>query len=135
MDRRTFCIFSSTALACVLMPTISYSEVNAALPVQLSQPAILTTISDTNMIAKLGNAYLGRVDSENTSSRLINALMTNTNGGAIPHTTDSLTLQRLVSEKIQYDFETGETVVINGWVLSKTEARQCALFSLSQQGS
>jgi hypothetical protein len=27
---------------------------------------------------------------------------------------------------------TGNTVVIQGWVLSTTEARQCALFSLAR---
>ena len=29
------------------------------------------------------------------------------------------------------DFEAGRTVLVSGWVLSQTEARQCALYSLS----
>ena len=31
---------------------------------------------------------------------------------------------------VQDDFEKGRIVVLNGWILSLTEARQCALFSL-----
>ena len=36
-----------------------------------------------------------------------------------------------IEEFVQADFENGETVVVRGWVLSRTEARQCALFSLT----
>lgn len=32
--------------------------------------------------------------------------------------------------EIRADFAAGRTVVVDGWVLSITEARQCALFSL-----
>ena len=35
-----------------------------------------------------------------------------------------------VTELVQSDFEHSQTVVVRGWVLSATEARQCALYSL-----
>src|SRR5262249_5802143 len=35
-----------------------------------------------------------------------------------------------ISHCVRDDFARGRTVVIQGWVLSLTEARQCALFSL-----
>jgi hypothetical protein len=35
-----------------------------------------------------------------------------------------------VAELVRSDFAEGRTVVVHGWVLSVTEARQCALFSL-----
>jgi hypothetical protein len=35
-----------------------------------------------------------------------------------------------ISALVRRDFETGRTILVNGWVLSVTEARQCALFSL-----
>ncbi|HKE89956.1 MAG TPA: twin-arginine translocation signal domain-containing protein [Gemmatimonadales bacterium] len=35
-----------------------------------------------------------------------------------------------ISRRIRDDFARGRTVVVGGWVLSLTEARQCALFSL-----
>jgi hypothetical protein len=35
-----------------------------------------------------------------------------------------------VSDLVRDDFARGRTIVVRGWVLSVTEARQCALFSL-----
>lgn len=35
-----------------------------------------------------------------------------------------------LEEKIKDDFRKGDMVLVDGWILSKTEARQCALFSL-----
>jgi hypothetical protein len=35
-----------------------------------------------------------------------------------------------VGTLVREDFEQGRTVILNGWILSVTEARQCALFSL-----
>jgi hypothetical protein len=39
--------------------------------------------------------------------------------------------RRSIEEQVRDDFAAGRTVVVSGWVLSETEARQCALFSLS----
>ena len=35
-----------------------------------------------------------------------------------------------IPDLVRDDFERGRTVVVNGWLLSATEARQCALFSI-----
>src|SRR5258705_8823393 len=35
-----------------------------------------------------------------------------------------------IAAMVRRDFETGRTVLVDGWVLPATEARQCALFSL-----
>lgn len=35
-----------------------------------------------------------------------------------------------VSHRVALDFEVGQVVQLNGWVLSVTEARQCALHSI-----
>jgi hypothetical protein len=35
------------------------------------------------------------------------------------------------AERVRRDFAEGRTVELEGWVLSRTEARQCALFSLA----
>jgi hypothetical protein len=43
---------------------------------------------------------------------------------------DWMRLSGPISALVRRDFETGRTVLVNGWVLSVTEARQCALFSL-----
>jgi hypothetical protein len=33
--------------------------------------------------------------------------------------------------KVQQDFRAQKVLIINGWMVSQTEARQCALLSLS----
>ncbi|HEX8849972.1 MAG TPA: hypothetical protein VF761_10615 [Gemmatimonadaceae bacterium] len=37
-----------------------------------------------------------------------------------------------VADLVREDFEKGRTVVVDGWVLSRTEARQCALYSITR---
>jgi hypothetical protein len=37
---------------------------------------------------------------------------------------------RSIDRQVTDDFAAGRTAVVDGWVLSVTEARQCALFSL-----
>ena len=61
--------------------------------------------------------------------------MMNSDGTSIPETSDSLALQEKMQQKVRADFENGETLVIQGWVLSQTEARQCALYSLTQSNN
>jgi hypothetical protein len=43
---------------------------------------------------------------------------------------DPATLRHSIdaSPGVQDDFANGRTVIVNGWVLARTEARQCALF-------
>ncbi len=37
---------------------------------------------------------------------------------------------RMLQDRIRSDFATGETVEVDGWILSRTEARLCALAAL-----
>ena len=38
-----------------------------------------------------------------------------------------------ISEKINQDFIKENILIIDGWVLSKTEAQQCALYSIKNK--
>jgi hypothetical protein len=42
-------------------------------------------------------------------------------------------LATTLDQQIKNDFITGNMVMVDGWILSVTEARQCALFSLTLQ--
>ena len=42
-------------------------------------------------------------------------------------------MRRLVAERVRADFEAEETVRVCGWVLSRTEARLCALTALRDE--
>ena len=43
---------------------------------------------------------------------------------------DRSALEKLLNQHIFDDFKTGKTVTAAGWILSVTEARQCALYSI-----
>jgi hypothetical protein len=40
-------------------------------------------------------------------------------------------LRRLIDMKRRHDFSTGNTVIFDGWLLARTEARLCALATLT----
>ena len=44
---------------------------------------------------------------------------------------DVLATRKLLQEWIRTDFEAGRTVLVNGWLLSQTESRICALMAIS----
>ena len=131
MQRRTFVELTSMAVASTFLPFFGCSSPDSVLQRKLSLPTTLATINDPATIAEVGKAYMVQVPGENNPESLIDQLMISSNGDIIPETADSLSLQKMMSEKVQVDFDNGETVVVRGWVLSRTEARQCALFSLT----
>lgn len=46
---------------------------------------------------------------------------------------DNSRLFQELDRVIREDYATGKVLTINGWVLSQTEARQCALYSFTKQ--
>ena len=59
-------------------------------------------------------------------------LLTNDKGKKI-EPDNSEAISELLEQKIQQEFKDGRIVIEDGWVLSETEARQCALFSMSDK--
>lgn len=135
MLRRTFCEITSIAVASTFVPFMGCSGPDASIDQKLSLPTTMATINESSTITKVGNAYLNQTPSENSAEILINQLLINSKGDSIPKNTDSKSLQKLMSQKVKADFDNGETVVVRGWVLSRTEARQCALYSLTQSNN
>jgi len=72
----------------------------------------------------VGTNYRKQIPVEDNETSLVKLLSTDTNE-------DSSAIEALKKE-IKNDFEKGNTVMIDGWILSVTEARQCALFSIIQ---
>jgi hypothetical protein len=91
----------------------------------------MASINDSATISAVGMAYMKQVPAESNATALVDRLLAGHDGKDIPETTDSLALQKILSQKVLADFEKGEYVVVNGWVLSRTEARQYALYSLN----
>ena len=99
----------------------------------LSQPNELQHICDAKTIQDIGNAYQAQVSNEKSKSTLIKLLAVDVSGKTIDESADSAFIASQLAKKIQGDFEQNKTVVVDGWILSVTEARQCALFSMIEK--
>ncbi|HTR31768.1 MAG TPA: hypothetical protein VMH27_20990 [Puia sp.] len=88
----------------------------------LNNPQFLSTICDVPTIRKIGADYRATNPAEDRESRLSDLLTADLD--ANKDRTEQIT------GKIRADFAAGRTVTLEGWVISLTEARQCALNSI-----
>ena len=88
------------------------------------QPQLLSFLGP-DRVREIGSHYRTATPSENTAEALRTAI-SKSRGFHIP-----LLGNDSFDHRIEDDFERGRTVVVDGWVLSVTEARQAALFSLT----
>lgn len=87
-------------------------------------PRSLTSIMDVNTIREIGDAYRQQFPNEASGRNILKLL----GAESAQEIMDGSVLQIRITK----DFEAGNTKMINGWVLSLTELRQCALFSLQR---
>lgn len=76
--------------------------------------------------ARVGVAYLAGHDGEHDTGHLVAAL----NRGLDDRSPERPRLRAALDRRIRADFAESETVRVQGWVLSRTEARLCALAAL-----
>lgn len=128
MKRRDFIQLSAFAAAAISVPLLHSCNTPAA-EQAMSQPVFLSRLFDENTIIEAGNAYLEKTPVENDNNKLIQLLAGNS---SIAESSDEKAIHQYLDEKIKRDFETGKTVLLKGWVLAVTEARQCALYSFNK---
>jgi hypothetical protein len=91
-------------------------------PHLLNTPKFLATICDVATIRKIGTDYRSKTPAESREGELNNLLTTGLD--------DSKDQTEELTRRIKDDFANNRTVTIDGYVISITEARQCALYSL-----
>lgn len=126
MKRKDFLQLSAFTAVAVSLPLLDSCNVPAADGVT-NKPVFLSRLFDDVTIRRTGQAYLQRAPEENEHDKLVRLLADNS---PIADSSDEDAIQQYLEEKIERDFDEGKMVMVNGWVLSVTEARQCALFSL-----
>jgi hypothetical protein len=129
MKRRIFIKLSAYGAAAVSVPLLNSCNekpINTA----IAQPQFLSHIFDSKTMFETGQAYLKQVPAENSKNKLADLLTNNTN---LKVSSDAKTVYTDLDKKVRQDFAEGKISVIDGWVLSVTEARQCALYSLMQK--
>jgi hypothetical protein len=139
MKRRTFVLLTVAGAVSMTVPFAGCGRGNKALTAALARPDVLSHICDVADIGQIGAAYRAQTPSEARQDRLTELLLPNPGlpmaDGGKKQTTgiDETRLPKLLEEKIRDDYAGGKIVIIKGWVLSITEARQCALYSLGLQ--
>jgi hypothetical protein len=132
MKRREFIGIAAVGAAGVVVPTSVPGRSSVA--ASLAHPRLLAILRDEHRVAELGRHYRALVPNENAEPVLTRILQDDVRGvhGELANDPAAHSLQTRIDRQVQADFEHGRTVMLQGWILSKTEARQCALFSLLQ---
>jgi hypothetical protein len=132
MKRREFIGIAAVGAAGVVVPMPVHGQSSVA--ASLAHPRLLAILRDEDRVADLGRRYRALVPNENAEPVLTRMIQDDLRGvhGELANDPAAQSLQTRVNRQVQADFDQGRTVMLHGWVLSKTEARQCALFSLLQ---
>ncbi len=123
LDRRRFLQLSALGVVAAVADSAcarSSDHADAA----LDRPQLLAMLGPER-VRQLGDHYRAATPRENSADAL-RAAISNGQGPRIP------LLRKSIDDQVRDDFEAGRTVLVDGWMLSVTEARQAALFSLTR---
>ena len=129
MNRRTFLIAGVAATAVITIPILKCRSHTFLTDNPLMRPTVLANFCDANTIREIGDSYRAEVPAENRLEKLRELLLTDEKGRK-PDAPNDDAISELLNKKVNREFKEGKIVIEDGWVLSKTEARQCALYSL-----
>jgi hypothetical protein len=95
-------------------------------------PEVLSGLTTDREIKQIGALYLHRYPEEQNEQKLLYhlGLLSDVRSGS--KKINRTNVEEFLSERIEADFLQDRICVIQGWVLARTEARQCALFYLSK---
>jgi hypothetical protein len=124
LDRRRFLQFTATGIV-ASMTSSACARDSGEHARALARPELLDMLG-AERVRKIGAHYRAAVPNENSAAAL-RAAISNTG-----HQRFRLpwSLGVSIERQVHDDFAAGRIVLVDGWVLSATEARQCALFSL-----
>ena len=123
LDRRNFLKVGVAAVAAGLASPACAREESAQSA--LDSPELLAMLGP-DRVRRIGTDYRARVRSEN-SVRSLRAAISRSQESPL----HLPWMHKSVEHTVKDDFSAGRIVVVDGWVLSLTEARQCALLSLA----
>jgi len=126
MKRRKFILLTGLGISVIAIPTWYYKYRDLEYDQLLTEPELLSYIWDGNTISEIGEIYREQFPDENSERQLV-GLLSNINSSDTNDWVDSL------QQQITEDYKSDNTVMVGGWILSRTEARQCALFSLTHK--
>ena len=123
LDRRRFIQLSALGIAATLAD--SACSTTDSQQAGVDRPQLLAMLGPER-VRELGSRYRASTPNENSANAL-RAAISNDHRLRIP-----LLGIGSLDDQIRDDFEAGRIVLVDGWILSLTEARQAALFSLTR---
>jgi hypothetical protein len=127
MERRRFLHAAALGVAAAAAGTTGWLVLPRSRAQVLAHPVLLELFGDVDSVRAVGLNYRHSSPHEQTSRALERALLRSV--GPAARLSDRL-LRARIDARVQADFDTGDIVQVGGWILSRTEARQCALFTL-----
>jgi hypothetical protein len=121
LDRRRF--LQLTTLGLLVTASDAACSPSDDVAAAASADPRLVGMLGADRVRQLGAHYRAGTPSESTAAALRGALAGR--GIRLP-----FVAAKSIDDRIRDDFAAGRTVLVDGWVLSVTEARQCALYSL-----
>jgi hypothetical protein len=131
MKRRAFIRTAVATTVVIAIPAVYFGSRPKGRKDPLIMPSVLERFCDETEIQKIGDQYMSQAKVESTKEKLIELLLSN-NGSKSNKALSNSEIDELLGKKIKEEFSAYKTVIVNGWVISPTEARQCALFSLNR---
>ena len=130
MKRRNFILYSALTAATVSIPFMNCSGPDPELDRKLAIPETLARVYDENTIREIGLAYGKANPNEYHVPDLERLLLKTSEGKNVDASASDSAIHSTLEIQVKNDFNNGRSIILNGWVLSLTEARQCALYSL-----
>ena len=121
LNRRRFLQLTTAGVLASLTETACARDDDSNAP---TEPALVEMLG-AERVRQIGAQYRADVSQESTAAALREAISSSRRRGF------ARTYLRSIEDQIRRDFSGGRVVVVGGWVLALTEARQCALYSLS----
>jgi hypothetical protein len=118
IDRRRFICAAAAGAALTLAGRSPADGRSAADARDLAHPELLLALGPA-AVREIGDAYRALVPAESDRASLERAL-----------SAEFRAARSSSEDPVRADFDAGRVIVVHDWVLSRTEARQCALLSL-----
>jgi len=125
LSRRHFILSMLAALAPVSVLGFAWTHFPAA-----RRAALESLLSDIDGARAIGARYLAMVPEEGDHAMLAAELFSGaTQPLGTPIAFDKL--RQTLAARRERDFASGDTIIIGGWIVARTEARLCALATLA----
>lgn len=125
MNRRNFIRLTAAGTLAIGVPLIYQGCSEVPTDESVTTPQLLSLILDPETLKETGERYRNQYSNEDNDRKLVKLILEGSSGNIED-------LNAYIGEKIHRDFNSGNMVMVDGWFLSVTEARQCALFSINQ---